>query len=77
MRRWSLAPKRGSQGRVVAIRNGDQRILEIYLKRAEQWMQIQMTSDEDVDTSTEKHAIRPILNYGADCVTLHCPVPTQ
>jgi hypothetical protein len=59
------------------FRTGDQRILEIYLNRAEHWMQIQIPSDEEVETSAEKSQIRQILNYGADCVTLHFPVPTQ
>jgi hypothetical protein len=57
------------------FRNGEERILEIYLDREGHWIKIKLPSDDDIETSSEQSTIRQILNYGADCVTLNFPVP--
>ena len=59
------------------FRNGEERILEIYLEREDNWIKIEIPSDDDVETSSEKYEIRQILNYGADCVALNFPTPKQ
>jgi hypothetical protein len=57
------------------FRNGEERILDIYLNRDDRWIKIGVPSDDEVGASAEQYAIRQILNYGADCVTLNFPVP--
>jgi hypothetical protein len=59
------------------FQKGEERTLEIYLDHEDNWIQIEIPSDDDVEASPEKYEIRRILNYGADCVTLNFPVPKQ